>query len=133
MAEVEISWDGLDKFMEIVDPVRFVNEIDRAMDRASSLLRDETKRMPAVSAKTTGYAALGIPVDTGRMRQSIQKRKIGTFEYEVYADTNYSAFIHEGTGRMPARPFFTWLLNDFGGVQMLEIVLQGAMERVVNP
>lgn len=134
MADVDISWDGgLDRMLQIVDPVRFVAVIDDAIGRAASVLRDEVKRMPPVSARTTGYAALGIPVNTGRLRQSIQARKLGTLEAVIFADTNYSLAVHEGSNGTPARPFFRWQLENFGGLQMLDILLRNAMERVVNP
>jgi hypothetical protein len=65
----------------------------------------------------------GIPVDTGRMRQSIQKRKIALLAAEVDAPTNYSRFVHDGTREMPARQFFVWALDDFGGRERLAQVV----------
>ncbi len=103
------------------------------MNLSAEVLRDDAKRMPAVSAKTTGYGAHGLPVDTGHMLQSIQKRKTQLLAADVYANTNYSAHVHDGTSKMPARPFFLCFLPTSGGEKKIELILKQALERVVNP
>lgn len=85
--------------------------IDRAVQRGGELLRDFTKKMPPVSAKRTGYNARGIPVDTGRLRQSIQKRKLQQFAAGVAPGVKHGLYVHEGTDRMQARPYFDWALE----------------------
>lgn len=133
---IEISLEGFDKIMDLVDPVRFVGEMDRAVDRAASVIRDETKRLPPVNSLRTGYAAKGIPVAPkygGTLRQSIQKRKLGLMAANVYAGVSYADYVHDGTARMPARPFFRWMLEDFGGKDMIEIVIRAALDRVTSP
>jgi hypothetical protein len=64
---------------------------------------------------------------------SIQKRRLGLMGAEVYTATNYAGFVHDGTGRMPARPYFKWLWEDFEGEQMTEVIIQSAIDRVLNP
>jgi HK97 gp10 family phage protein len=130
---VVVQIDGFDKFMELLDPDRFIREIDRALQVSSSTLRDMTKQMPPVSAKRTGLSAIGLPVDTGRMRQSIRSQKTGFLDYEVIADVNYSGYVHDGTSRMPERPFFKWLLEDFQGKSTIEALVNAALQRVVTP
>jgi len=93
---VEIT--GLERIAAMTDPALFVQALDLAIERSAEAIRDDTKRLPPVSAKTTGYETHGIPVDTGRMRQSIQKRKLALLAAGVFADTNYSGFVQEGTG-----------------------------------
>lgn len=130
---VEVSITGLDNFMTICDPVRFTTEMDKAIQQSAEVLRDKTKLMPPVSAKTTGYGVPGIPVDTGRMRQAIQSEKLGLMAAGVIANTDYSGVVHDGSGRMPARPFFQYLLDIFGGLQTLDAIIQTALERIVTP
>jgi hypothetical protein len=130
---VSLTLDGMDRWMTLVDPDRFRSEIDRGMQKASQALRDETKKMPPVSAKRTGYAALGIPVDTGLTRQRIVSRKNGPLDYSDVAETDYSGAVHDGTANMPARPFFQWLLTDFGGFEKVEDVVFQALQRVASP
>jgi hypothetical protein len=130
---ITVQIEGLDKFLDICDPERFISEVGRAVQVSASTLRDDTKKLPPVSAKRTGYAALGIPVDTGRMRQSIRAQKDGPLEASVIADVNYSGYVHEGTARMPARPFFLWELQNFGGLQKLQTIINAALLRVVTP
>jgi hypothetical protein len=130
---VEVTIDGLEKWLDIVNPERFIKEMDVAVNRAAEMLRDETKRLPPVSGPRDGYSAEGIPVDTGRLRQSIQKRKLALMAAEVYAPVTYSGVVHDGSSRVPARPFFQWELEDFGGLEKVEIIVNAALERVVNP
>lgn len=133
---IEVTITGLEKWMTMMDPVRFTTEIDKALDRAASVIRDDTKRMPPVNAERTGYDVKGIPVAPlhgGTLRQSIQKRRAGLMAADVYTGVNYGGYVHDGTSKMPARPFFRWVLEDFGGMQKIDIIVKSALERVVNP
>lgn len=131
MTEVSIEFKGFDQIMTMLDPVRFVQEMDKTVDLMGQELRDYTKNLPAVSAKGTGYGARGIPVDTGRMRQSIEKRKVQLMAVDIAAATNYSRFVHEGTGKMPGRPFFQWAAEL--DQDRLKSILEDGLRRVVSP
>ena len=41
--------------------------------------------------------------------------------------------VHEGMSRMPARPFFRYLLENFGGLETLNAIIKGALERIATP
>lgn len=125
--------DGIEDWLTLADPARYLTEIDKGMSQSVSKLRDRTKLMPAVSARTTGYAALGIPVDTGLTRQRIVAKKNAFLDYSDVADTDYSAHVHDGTSKMPARPFFQWLLTDFGGIEIVEDTMFRALTRIASP
>src|SRR4051812_13297665 len=114
------------------DPGIFIRAVDLAVERSAEAIRDDTKRLPAVSAKTTGYEAHGIPVDTGRMRQAIQKKKLGLLTVGVYADTNYSGAVSQGTSRMPPRPFFEWELNEFGGKEKIKRIVSSTLQQLFS-
>ncbi len=92
---------------------------EKGVDRAGSQYRDFIKRMRPVSAKTTGYGAKGIPVDTGRMRAAMKKRKIQQLAVGVGPKVNYGVYVHEGTSKMEARPFMEWAL-DLGARRMID-------------
>lgn len=119
MITIEIT--GLDSFLAQIAPARLTQAIDKSVDRAAEVLRDHTKQMSPVSAKRNGYNEHGIPVDTGRMRQSIQKRKTQLLAAEVGAYVNYSSYVHDG-GRAPARPFLLWSYQDGGESLMVQAV-----------
>jgi HK97 gp10 family phage protein len=102
----------------------------RAVDVGAQILRDDTKKMPAVSASRTGYDAKGIPVDTSRMRTSINKRKIALLAAGVRTNTKYGVFVHEGTKKMKARPFFEWALKDFGVQKKIDDLFAEASHRI---
>jgi HK97 gp10 family phage protein len=130
---ISVTIEGLDKWQTICDPNRFLREMDKAVQRAAEDMRDQTKLMPPVSAKTTGYDQPGIPVDSGRMRQSIQKKKVALLAADVVAPVNYSEFVHSGTRKMPARPFFRYLLENFNGLQRIDIIIRTTLENLVKP
>src|SRR4051812_32425833 len=127
---VEVTIEGLDKWLTIVDPVRFTNEMDKAIDRVAGIWRDETKKMPPVSGPRDGYEARGIPVAEkhgGTLRQGIEKRKVALLAAEVFTGggaSGYGVYPHDGTPYVPPRPFFKWMLEDFGGLQMADVVIQ---------
>jgi hypothetical protein len=124
-----ITIDGLDALQKTYDPARFERALDTIVDRAAETLRDHTKRLPPVSAARTGYSAKGIPVDTGRLRQSIQKRKTQLLAAEVGAYVRYAGHVHDGTSRVPPRPFLLWSL-ELGGLRRIEEVVQAALSRL---
>ncbi len=128
---VSLAITGLDALAQRFDPARLRAELSKTVDDSAQLLRDDTKRMPPVSAATTGYAAVGIPVDTGRLRQSIQYRKTGELEAVVSADVQYSIFVQDGTSRMPARPFFRFALETGTQKKIIEL-FRGALRRLYN-
>jgi hypothetical protein len=121
---------GLDKMLSTVDPSRFDHAVQRILDRGIQSWRDNTKKMPAVSAKTTGYGEHGIPVDSGRLRQSIQSRRLSAVAAGVYSPVRYASSVHEGTSRMPPRPFFQWSF-EMGTQQDIERIVTEEFSRLV--
>tara|TARA_Y100000310_G_scaffold304046_1_gene342861 strand:+ start:261 stop:623 length:363 start_codon:yes stop_codon:yes gene_type:complete len=85
-----------------------------AIQKAGSVLRDRIKQNPQV------------PVDTGRMRASISKRRIQKLAAGVFVGVNYGKFVHEGTRRMSARPFIQWTLQG-GGLKEIDKILKRAV------
>lgn len=49
------------------------------------------------------------PVDTGRLRSSVSTRLVAANRKSVEVGTNvkYARFVHDGTSKVPARPFLT--------------------------
>lgn len=130
---VTLEIDGLEKWFAVADGERLLKEIDLEMKQSSQDLRDMGKQMPPVSARRTGYAALGIPVDTGLTRQKLVSRKNASLDYSDVAETDYSGHVHDGTSRMPARPFWFWLLKNFGGLETVEQNLTRALRKFTSP
>lgn len=130
MITLEIT--GLGKIAGKIAPERLDRAMDLAVDRAAQVLRDETKRLPAVSAARTGYGAKGVPVDTGRMRQSLRVRKLRMLAADVYTGVKYGGYVHSGTSRMPARPFFLWALRDFGAKAKIARMVNETLSRLLK-
>ncbi len=128
---VTLELTGFDKIASMLDPGRYDRAIARVVDRGAQIWRDETKKMPAVSAKTTGYGAKGIPVDSGRLRQSIQARRVSAVAAEVYAPVQYASYVHDGTGVVPERPFFDFAL-ELGATEKIGTMANDEFQTALN-
>ena len=88
-------------------------------ESAEALMNTVKGNMPDIS----GFSSKGIPVDTGRMKGSVERRRLQMMAAEVYAGTKYSRYVHDGTARTAARPFFQWALQDYGALEKMEKVM----------
>jgi HK97 gp10 family phage protein len=91
--EFAIEIKGLEKMASLYDkaPQIVEPELRKALQKAVIILQ--------------GAAREFTPVDTGRLRQGHGVR-IGAFEAAVFNPVNYGLYVHEGTKRMKARPFY---------------------------
>lgn len=96
-----------------------------AVQKAGLAFQRHTKTLPPVSAKTTGYDARGMPVDTGHLRRNIKKRRIQQLAAGVFGGAKYSKFVHQGTSKMRKRPFFQWSL-ELGGFRKIDAIIKTA-------
>lgn len=159
MSSITIDISGLQEAASMVDPAKVPKMLATAVYDIAAGLRDEAKRMPPVSASTTGYGAIGIPVAPkrgGTLRQAIQARKSGDYTAEVYGDTSVAGYfdmVHNGVAPfvlnrpvfidgvgwrfigthpgMPARPFLVWLVESVQGRQVIDTVLQRTVDRLL--
>jgi hypothetical protein len=115
---ITLQFEALDKLLSMVDPTKFERTIDTILQNGGAIWRDETKKLPPVSGPRDGYGARGVPVDSGLTRQMIGSRKVSAVALEIFGGTQYSGYVHEGTSRVPPRPFFLYALED------------GAMEKI---
>jgi len=83
----------------------------------------------AVSAKTTGYGAKGIPVDSGRMRQSIHKRRISNIAAGVVTPVGYGEKVRFGAATMLGRESLHFALEDFGAMAKIDGIVQEELSR----
>src|SRR5579885_270925 len=92
---------GLDQIMTQIDSVHagMQTKIDRAVQGAGLSCQK--------------YAKILCPVDTGRLRSSIQYVNVGTYKCMVNTDVFYAIFVElghatrGGGGYVPPRPFMT--------------------------
>lgn len=96
MSSVSVTIDGLDAIEAMLSPENFESSCRRALELSAQAWRDDTKRLPAVSARKDGYDAKGIPVDTGSMAQRIQVESVSENQAVIAAKTNYSKAVHDG-------------------------------------
>ncbi len=136
MIAVSIQIEGLDAILSDLAafPSNATASLDRAVQTAADRVAFDTQQMPPVLASSTGYDAKGIPVAPlygGTMRQNIHSEKLSLLAAGVIAGTDYSGYVHEGTSKMPARPFFQWALEDFGGLQHIEEIMQDTASKLL--
>src|SRR3954470_10867520 len=129
MITVQIS--GLDKIIQNIGPAQTQKAISLATKRSAERLRDDTKLLPPVSAKTTGYEAEGIPVDTSRMRNAIHTFDVSLLATGVIADVGYSGYVRDGTLKMPGRDFFAFALQS-GTREKIKQIYEDYLKRAVQ-
>ena len=73
-------------------------------------------------ARTFSRGAPGLALEAGGvpLGDYLFEFDFGLMAAEVYTGVSYGGYVHQGTARMPARPFFTWQLEDFGGMAMYD-------------
>lgn len=74
----------------------------KAINKISKLANEKSKEIDmelgAYMESLATSAKQKAPVDTGRLRSSINVKKVQPFSYELRADTNYAAYVEFGTG-----------------------------------
>lgn len=127
----EIISKGADRLIRELAgyPDKAADIFGQAVNRAAEKLRDTAKTLPPVSVARTGYDAKGIPVASGRMRQAIQKKNLSQFAAGVTARVDYAPFVHDGTSKMKARPFFDWAL-ELGALEQIDKIFDDAASRL---
>lgn len=82
-------------------PERVLAAMGDGIAEAAMIAEDESKK-----AITTGPTRA---IDTGRLRSELVPREIDKLHLRtsIYPIVNYGVYVHDGTGRMRARPFFT--------------------------
>jgi HK97 gp10 family phage protein len=105
---------GLEEVLRELDLME--EEIDEAMDDiakevATEILDEAIENVNGPD--TDNLTGLGQPypvgVITGTLKRSLKIKKLGKHRYKVYSDmtvAKYAYWVHDGTWKMEARPFF---------------------------
>lgn len=64
--------------------------------------------------------------DTGHLAASISWAKLGVANIIIYTDVDYAGYVHDGTEKMSARPFFVWAFD--AHVKKVERALEMLLE-----
>jgi HK97 gp10 family phage protein len=105
--------------VQITGDKALIANIYKANERVGKALRSMNRRM---ARQTWKLARELSPVDTGRMKGSLTyEMSPDELVFDVFPDPRifeaeglvyYPLFVHEGTYRMPARPFLRWAYNE---------------------
>lgn len=80
-----------------------------------ALLSDLDRLANAIAIQLEYNGHVEVPVDTGNLSGTIYWIRIARFHYEVRADAEYAAAVHEGsdhgTYTIASNPFFTRAIN----------------------
>lgn len=80
--------------------------------QVSNILKDEIQK---IAFRIERNAKQLTPVDTGRLRASIQTQPLfAGFGAKVSTNTEYAVFVHEGTKYMRARPYMAEAVKQLG-------------------
>lgn len=108
-------------------------QIKAAFARSPRLIKDEMNT--AIKKAALGISAdsrRNTPVDTGRLRASTYERFTSNMYGEVGTNTNYDAFVHEGTRFMKGRPYLQMAVdkNQTETNRLLTQALQNALDKI---
>lgn len=105
MAILEIKIKNIDKLVKAFReaPKVMANELQSAIGKVGGFTVGEVKKH--ITAGTDMFKS---PIDTGAMISGINVFSIGKLKVTIKPSTitPYAKFVHEGTKRMRARPFF---------------------------
>lgn len=95
-----------------------IDELKTAIRRNPQMVKEETakfiarglaeyRRIISRSPWRIGGSGGGAPVGTGNLRDTHAQEQ-RPFEGKIYPRANYAGYVHEGTGRMQARPWLDY-------------------------
>lgn len=89
--DIQVTVKGLDKFIEALPNIPHKQTMSDELNFAMKYCFEEAKRV--------------VPVRTGFLKRSIEKRKESEFVRVVKASAGYAGFVEFGTPRMAPRSF----------------------------
>lgn len=106
MAEYQII--GLKEFEDAIrrNPQYVINRANVFLVRGLAEYRRIIWRMPWSKSASGG----GAPVRTGNLRDTHQQQ-IGNLEARIYPTASYMYYVHNGTRKMPARPWLDYAFD----------------------
>lgn len=85
-----------------------IDVVYNKLPKLPAALRREAERAVERNARECGAVAKSLaPVDTGKLRDSIDARPDGSMAWVVGPHTDYAAYVEYGTSRMAAQPYLT--------------------------
>ena len=135
MIDVSVQIEGLDELVAMFTgaATNLSSILDGAVDEAADEMVRIIQNMPPVNVQNNGWDALGVPVAPkygGTLRQSVHKEITAPMERTVGPDTDYADFVFLGTSKTEPRPYLVWALEDFGGYEAIERIVQQTIDRV---
>lgn len=83
-------------------------EVDNPLQEIKDNIEEVEKAFKAVVIQMRNVAVSNVPVDTGDLKASVASHPVETNESNVFqlgSNLEYASFIHDGTHKIPARPF----------------------------
>lgn len=106
MAQINITLKNSSKILQAFRkaPQEFAKKLDSAVYRIGV----KTNAIVKEDVITRGFMMWKSPIDTGRMRGGIEVKKSSPLRAIIQTSniTPYAVYVHEGTRKMKARPFF---------------------------
>lgn len=111
---ITIKIDGWDKIQKgfLNSPKSFVRIFDPAVKKATFILLGKSRERT--------------PIDTGFLRGPGMNTTFDALTGHIGNDAPYASFVHDGTSKMSARPFFEW------GIEAGESQVQKTFDEAIN-
>lgn len=101
-----------------------------ALQQAAKAVQDGHELIQRVVLTVEAQAKRVTPVDTGTLRRSITSRTLTRTQGVVGTNVSYGRYVHEGTRRMPGRPFLRQGLE--ASASQIDRILKQHGERVLG-
>lgn len=126
MPDISVRIEGLDTFIKGIRlaPQIFAKRLQRAIEIAGNHYLAATKQ-----TIRTGRGMWKAPIDTGFMWNNIFLT-VTQFRAEIVPIANYAVFVHEGTGRMRARPFLE--ITEANEMSKIESIFKTELEEAMR-
>ena len=112
MAGYGIKTIGFDEFRKAIEknPQFIANEVKKFITRALARYRSGIINTPWRMSGSGGGSPVAM-LNGGNLRDT-HRSEVGNFEGRIYPTARYSEFVHEGTGKMKARPWLDFVKKD---------------------
>src|SRR3990167_8544374 len=93
------------KIMNKEDVIKFLENLKKAKLKGSNIALMDAGFFVQNEVKLSiaGQRSEPTSVDTGRFKNSIDVRRVGTYEVEIFTDIPYAKFLEYGTSKMAPR------------------------------
>lgn len=106
---------------------KFVNHSKKVIKSLDSVVEDALKE---IGLFVEGEAKLRSPVDTGRLRDSIDNKVVSDKRVDIGTNVEYAIYVEKGTSRQSAQAFLTPAVEE--NIAEIEQIIKEKLRKHMN-